>query len=241
MTKRGILQQIQSDAYVPLRLQAYDVLRDAILTGQLEPGEHLGEEKVCRQLGISRSPLREALRRLEADGLIRIVPRQGAIVTEITKRDVADLFVVRKALEGLVARLATENITSKELAELDRICRAMEQCIGEHNVPAVVKANSQFHEVLIQASGNKWLSSFMAGLRDHIQRVYSSSIGYLDRAPQSLAEHLEIIEALRNRNAAAAEEVATKHVQRAEEVARKHVQLAEQVALSPKVGIQPQR
>ncbi|MBI4318610.1 MAG: GntR family transcriptional regulator, partial [Chloroflexi bacterium] len=206
-------------SYVPLRMQVYDALREAILSGRLNPGDHLTEEKVCSQLGVSRSPLREALRRLETEGLVRIEPRRGVVVTELSQGDLADLFAVRKSLEGLATALAAKCITAEELAKLREICAEMGRCIDAGDVPAVPTLNSQYHEVIILAARNRWLKGFMVSLRDHIQRIYSSSIQAPDRASQSLKEHLQINEALCNRDAEAAERLAKEHLQHAEEVA----------------------
>lgn len=213
------LPSIETDSYAPLRVQAYNVLREAILTGRLPPGEHLAEEKVCSELGVSRSPLREALRRLEAEGLVSILPRRGAIVTQLTRRDLADLFAVRKSLEALAASLAAGSITEEELTALDETCEAMEQSIALQDMPSVASLNSHLHEVMVGASRNKWLGTFLASLGDHIRRVYSSSIQNADRARQSVAEHRALIAALRKGDAETAERLARQHVERAEEAA----------------------
>lgn len=213
------LPAVQGDSYIPLRTQVHKILHAAILRGHLKPGERLVEEKLCGQLKVSRSPLREALRRLEAEGLVAILARQGAVVTELTRRDLTDLFAVREVLEGLASRLAAESITLEELSELGEICRAMGERIRANDMPAVAELNAAFHERVISASRNKWIKRLMTRLRDQIQRVYISSVQHPDRAPKSLMEHLEIQTALRNRDAAAAEKLTREHVQRAKEVA----------------------
>lgn len=211
------LPTIRDDSYVPLREQVYEVLREAILTGRLKPGERLAEGKMCRVLGVSRSPLREALRRLQAEGLVNFLPRQGTVVSEISQRDVLDLFTVREVLEGLAAALAAEVITSEDLSTLEEICRSMEQPIQAHNSVAVDDLNAQFHGLIIGATGNNWLVSLTNLFRMHVRRIYCCSTKLPERAPQSLREHREILEALRNRDAEAAERLARHHVRQAKE------------------------
>lgn len=219
MSSTVFSEQIQPDSYVPLRVQAYRALRDAIVAGRLRPGERIVEDRVCSELGISRSPLREALRKLEGEGLVSILPRRGAVVTELSDRDGMDLFAVREVLEGLAAGLAAQHITSDELAELEDVCVAMENCIRARDMAAVVELNTQFHQLITKASRNRWIREFMASIRAQMRRVYRSSIEVPSRAPGSLAEHRLILEALMRGDAPRAESLARQHVQRAREAA----------------------
>ena len=211
-------ESIQPSSYVPLRVQVYTALRDAILSGKLRPGERVVEDRICTELGVSRSPLREALRKLEGEGLISILPRRGAVVTELTPRDQLDLFAVREALEGLAARLAAEHITDVELAELDDVCQAMEKCADARDMAAVVALNTQFHELVVKASRNRWIREFLLSIRAQTRRLYRSSLERPDRAPESAAEHRLIVDAVRRGDGAEAELLARQHVQRAREV-----------------------
>ncbi len=210
---------IHPDSYVPLRVQVYSALREAIVGGRLRPGERIVEDRVCADLGVSRSPLREALRRLEGEGLVTILPRRGAVVTELTARDGEDLFAVREALEGLAASLATRYITAEELAELEDVCLAMDKCIAARDMAAVAELNTQFHELIGAASRNRWTREFLSGIKAQIRRVYRSSLEVPSRALESLAEHRMILDALKMRDAALAERAARQHVHRARDVA----------------------
>jgi DNA-binding GntR family transcriptional regulator len=211
--------RIQPDSYLPLRLQAYTVLREAIVSGRLKPGERVVEDRVCGELGISRSPLREALRRLEGEGLVTILPRRGVVVTELSMRDGTDLFAVREALEGLAARLAARHITSEQLGRLREICQAMEARIAAGELGQLAELNTEFHEHIVEASHNRWIREFLMATRAQIRLVYSSSLEILDRAPGSLAEHRLIVDALAQHDAERAERMAREHVLKALEAA----------------------
>jgi DNA-binding GntR family transcriptional regulator len=210
---------VKPDSYVPLRVQVYEILAEAILSNQLRPGEHLGEDRMCAQLGVSRSPVREALHRLEADRLVSIQPRHGAVVTEITREDLADLASVSKALEGQAAALAAERIADEELNELLSLCRAMESRIEAGDLHEFLHLNSRFHDLIFEASGNRWLRSFEASLSAHTRRAYDSATELPSRAPEALVEHRALLEALRLRDADEAERLAKHHVDRATEAA----------------------
>ena len=210
---------IEAASYLPLRLQVYRSLREAIVTGKLKAGERIVEDKVCADLGVSRSPLREALRRLEGEGLVSILPRRGAIVTEVTDRDGVSLFAVREVLEGLAAREAAMHITVDELAELENICRDMAARIQAKDATHIVALNQQFHETIAKASRNRWVRDFLTGIRAHTRRIYRSSIDTPGRAPNSLAEHLLILEALKKGDLDAADELARRHVLKARDAA----------------------
>ena len=210
---------IQTASYLPLRLQVYKALREAIVSGKLKAGERIVEDRVCAELGVSRSPLREALRRLEGEGLISILPRRGAVVTEVTARDGIDLFAVREVLEGLAARQAARHISAEELAELENVCQEMADRIQAKDTTHIVSLNMQFHELITKASRNRWVRDFLTSIRAQTRRIYRSSIESPGRAPDSLAEHLLILEALKSGDVEAAERLAREHVQKARDVA----------------------
>ena len=217
---------IQTRSYTPLRVQVYDALRDAIVNGRLKAGDRIIEDRVCSELRVSRSPLREALRRLEGEGLVTIMPRHGAVVTELTEQDGSDLFAVREVLEGLAARLAAEHVNGQELSELEDICLSMERAIRAGDTQAVVELNTRFHESVTRASRNRWIRELVTGIKAQIRRIYRSSIEVPDRASSSLAEHRAILDALRQKDAQRAERLAREHVLRAREavpMSRTHI------------------
>lgn len=206
-------------SYLPLRLQVYQSLREAIVSGRLRPGERIVEDRVCAELGVSRSPLREALRRLEGEGLVSILPRRGAVVTEVSDRDGMNLFAVREVLEGLAARQAARHITSDELSELESLLLEMADRVRAKDTAHLVALNTQFHELVSKASRNRWVLDFLSGVRAQTRRLYRSSLEGPGRAPQSLAEHRLILDALRRADPEEAERMARKHVQMARDAA----------------------
>ena len=212
-------EAIQLDSYIPLRVQVYDALRDAIVNGRLKAGDRIIEDRICSELGVSRSPIREALRRLEGEGLVTILPRQGAVVAELTDQDGANLFAVREVLEGLAARQAALHIAPAELSALERICVDMERAIASKEVTSIVELNTLFHDSIILASKNRWIKELVAGIKTQIRRIYRSSIEAPDRAAESLAEHRSIVEALKQGDAQRAENLAREHVLRARQAA----------------------
>ena len=222
---RGLLElatfaeSIQTTSYLPLRLQVYKSLRDAIVTGKLKAGERIVEDRVCAELGVSRSPLREALRRLEGEGLVSILPRRGAVVTEVTDRDGVNLFAVREVLEGLAARQAARHITADELAELESVLREMADRIKAKDATHIVALNTQFHDLVAKASRNRWARDFLAAIRAQTRRIYRSSLDSPGRAPSSLSEHLLILKALEIGDVEAAEGLAREHVRKAHDAA----------------------
>ena len=210
---------IQSDSYMPLRVQVYKAVRDAIVTGKLKPGERIIEDRICSELGVSRSPLREALRKLEGEGLVSILPRRGAIVTELSDREGLDLFDVREVLEGLATRAAARRITDEEIGDLEEVCKRMDRALAARDTGALVELNTQFHRLVTLASRNRWLKEFMPSVRDQTRRFYRSAVETPSRGQRSVAEHWHVLDALKRRDADEAEEVARKHVQRARQVA----------------------
>jgi DNA-binding GntR family transcriptional regulator len=219
MTSLSPQEPIELDSYVPLRVQVYKALRDAIVSGRLKRGERIVEDKICSELGVSRSPLREALRKLEGEGLVTILPRRGAVVTDLSQEDLRELFDVREVLEGLSASLAAALISPEELDELDGICAAMEKGIRARDIQTVTQLNGRFHELITKASRNRWIRDFMTSIRAQTQHVYRSSIENPARAPGSVAEHRAIVQALREHDSQRAEMLARQHVQSARSAA----------------------
>ncbi|MGB9885762.1 MAG: GntR family transcriptional regulator [Moorellales bacterium] len=212
----GKLQPIEVESVRPLRELVFEALRDAIVNGTLAPGERLMEVQLAEELGVSRTPVREAIRRLELEGYVVTVPRKGAYVAGISAKDVAEVFEIRAALEGLAAELAAERITEEELEELERRLHRVAVCVEEGDLEALVEADTQFHEVLYRASRNRRLSQIIGHLREQIQRFRASSLATPGRRYETLEEHKKIVEALAKRNAALARRLAEQHIENAE-------------------------
>jgi len=192
-------------------------MRDAILKGVLQPGERLMEIQLAEEMGVSRTPVREAIRKLELENFVVMIPRKGAYVAGVSSKDVADVFEIRSALEGLAAGLAAERITDEELEEMEQALfyRASE---GEMDLEQIVKSDTDFHALVYKASRNQRLIQILANLREQIQRFRSTSLAVPGRNKVALEEHRMIVEALRNHNSEEAQALAIAHIVTAENV-----------------------
>jgi DNA-binding GntR family transcriptional regulator len=199
-----------------LRELVFEAIREAIVSGTLAPGERLMEVQLAEELGVSRTPVREAIRRLELEGYVVMVPRKGAFVASLSAKDVADVFEIRAALEGLAAELAAERITEEELEELERQLHYVARCVEEGDLPGLVEADTRFHELLYRASRNQRLTQIIGNLREQIQRFRTTSLATPGRMQETLEEHKKIVEALAQRNAVLARRLAEEHIENAE-------------------------
>ncbi|MGI6550907.1 MAG: GntR family transcriptional regulator [Syntrophomonadales bacterium] len=214
MEKRLI--PIKLDNYQPLRELVFEALRDAIIKGILKPGERLMEVQLAEELGVSRTPVREAIRKLELEDLVVMIPRKGAYISGISMKDIADVFEVRAAVEALAAGLAAERITDEELEELERILVKKAEIIEANDLDRLVEIDTQFHECLYQASRNAKLVQIINNLSEQIHRFRSTSLASPGRMKEALEEHRKIVEAISERNIALAQSLAQEHIENAE-------------------------
>lgn len=205
------------DGYKPLREIVFESMREAILSGVLQPGERLMEIQLAEEMGVSRTPVREAIRKLELENFVVMIPRKGAYVAGVSSKDVADVFEIRSALEGLAAGLAAERITEDELEQMERVLfyRASE---GELDLEQIVKSDTDFHALVYSASRNERLIQILANLREQIQRFRATSLAVPGRNKLALEEHRAIVDALRNHNSEEAQSLAIAHIVTAENV-----------------------
>jgi DNA-binding GntR family transcriptional regulator len=202
----------QAPSFRPLRHDAYEALRGAILLGRLQPGERVVEAEIARQMGISRGPIREAVRQLEQDGLVEYQPRRGVIVTELTRERVLDAYSVRAELEGFAARLAAERIAPADLEHLAEVLEVMRRHARAHDAEALLQADVAFHKHVCTLAGNRVLLRLWASLGPHAWTLFSVA-QLRDYTLEALAErHHLIIEALRTGDPAQAERAATEHI-----------------------------
>ncbi len=214
MEKRLI--PIKLDNYQPLRELVFEALRDAIIKGVLKPGERLMEVQLAEELGVSRTPVREAIRKLELDDLVVMIPRKGAYVSGISLKDIADVFEIRAAMESLAAGLAAERITDEELEELERILVKKAEIIEANDLDRLVEIDIRFHEGLYQASRNAKLVQIINNLSEQIHRFRSTSLASPGRMKEALEEHRKIVEAISERNITLAQSLAQEHIENAE-------------------------
>lgn len=196
--------------------RVYETLKQGILDGSYLAGERLREEELAQRLAVSRTPVREALQRLTAEGILIAAPGRGLEVAEVTPEQIAELYVIFGPLEALSARLAAQHIGDLDLARMAANLRQMAEAEGEGLTEAVVALNRSFHEIIWTASRNHTLYRLMVDLRASRDRSYRHTLFHPGRAGIALAEHSRLFEALQARDSAAAEAAALRHVQNAQ-------------------------
>jgi len=212
---------VAQDTNLSRGAMVYEMVREWIALGQLRPGERLSEEELARRTGVSRTPVREALKRLEAEGFVQVIPYRGVVVAEPSVDELADLCVVRDVLEALAARLAAQSATDMELAAFEELAQEFEEAVAREDIPAMVESNHRFHEAIWSASRNRVLAQQLRQLRDRIFSHQTTTFTLPDRRKAAVAEHRAILEALKDRDP-----------DRAAEAARRHFQLAEAARLN---------
>ncbi len=195
--------------------QAFRRLRDAIIQGALPPGRKISERSLAAAFGISAQPVREALRRLEREGLVVTLPRSGTVVAELGPGQLAELGRIRAALEGVAAALAAERLDSVGLKALAALLQRMAEGTAAADTAALDAANEEFHALIHQAAGNAFLTRSLASLRAYDHRGQHRAVGSTPRdLPKALAEHRSIVAAFKRRDAALAEARMRGHVLR---------------------------
>ncbi len=214
MTRK--LLPIKLDSYKPLRDVVSETIREAIINGVLNPGERLMEIQLAEEMGVSRTPVREAIRKLELEGFVVMVPRRGTYVADLSIKDINEVFELRTALDVLAAGLAAERITDDELEELERLLVHIGEYIDDENREKIIEADSHFHDLLYKASRNDRLVGIINNLREQITRFRSTSINYPGRLKTTWAEHRMLLEAIAQRDGKLARKIAREHMENAE-------------------------
>ena len=204
--------KVNMSEYLPLRDVVFNTLRQAILRGELKPGERLMEIQLANKLGVSRTPIREAIRKLELEGLVLMIPRKGAEVADISEKSLRDVLEVRKALEELAVKLTCDKIKSAQIRELRQAAEEFRRTLKSNDITQIAEADVRFHDVLYEATDNQKLVQLLNNLRE---QMYRYRIEYLTRQeayPQLLTEHEEIIRRIENREKDEAVEIVCKHI-----------------------------
>lgn len=212
----GILQPVVPDDYKPLRELVFEAIREAIISGDLKPGQHLMESELANDLGVSRTRVREALRKLEQEGFVVIIARKGAYVADISLKEIVDVFEIRGALEGLAAELAAERASDEKIEEMERCLVELSAMIEAKDLKRIVEIDSRFHEILYSSSRNERLSQLLSLLREQIHRFRTRTMTHPSRMRVALEEHRRIIEAVAARDGALARRLAQEHIESAE-------------------------
>lgn len=198
--------------FLPLRDVVFNTLRQAILTGELKPGERLMEIHLANKLGVSRTPIREAIRKLELEGLVTMIPRRGAEVAQITGKSLQDVLEVRRSLDALCAELACERISEEELEALEMACKTFEEATHTGEVRAIAAADVALHDIIIRATDNKRLVQLVNNLAEQTYRYRFEYIKDYSMHGRLVEEHRVIFEAIRKRDKATAAQAAVIHI-----------------------------
>ena len=202
--------------------RAYAHLEKAILIGELKPRERLVEFELAERLGLSRTPIREALRRLEERNLVRILPRRGAVVADLSPEDAKSIYEVRVCLETLATRLALGAITPQQVAQISELEAACARLASGGDIIALMAANDRFHDAIYGAAGNSCLLDLIRQLRQRVNLIRYNAWSLPDRIGRSLAEHRQMVRMLRARDAAGLGKLVRKHLGPAKDVYLRH-------------------
>ena len=208
--------ELKLDQYKPLREVVFESIRGAIISGVLKPGERLMEVQMAEKLGVSRTPIREAIRKLELEGLVVMIPRKGAYVADLSLKDITDVLELRAALEGLAAELAAARITDEEIEELEMIAMDFHKAIESDDMEGMIQKDIEFHDIIFKATRNEKLIQISNNLREQVQRFRVMYITKFKKSRTLATEHFEIAEAISNRNMDLAEKLAKRHIENAE-------------------------
>ena len=195
-----------------LRGRVFQKLREDILSGKYKEHEELKEVAIGEELGVSRTPVREAFRQLELEGLIQIVPNKGAYVTGITAKDVKDIYMIRSLLEGLCARLATEKITKEQMEEMEENIYLADFHASKGHMDQMAELDNRFHDILYEACDSKMLEHTLRDYHQYVLRVRQKTLATNTRGRASNDEHRQIMEAIKAGDADKAEQLANKHM-----------------------------
>ena len=209
--------QVTMSEYLPLRDVVFNTLRHSILKGELEPGERLMEIALAQKLGVSRTPIREAIRKLELEGLVVMVPRKGAEVADITEKDLRDVLEVRTALEELSIELAMKNMNDDDCKQLTEANKLFAKDSEGDDLIKIAEADVAFHELIYMATGNKRLIQMINNLREQMYRYRLEYIKDKSTHARLVDEHNRIIDAMVKNDVAAAKAAIKLHVENQEE------------------------
>ncbi|MCK4501843.1 MAG: GntR family transcriptional regulator [Desulfuromonadales bacterium] len=193
-----------------LREKILESIREAILKGDLKPGEKVAEPELAERFGISRTPIREAFRQLESEGYLTVIPRKGAVVAALSERDVQEYYAIKSILEGYAAELAAKNMTDKELNKLVAINEKLKQLATAGDVKVFYKTHHEFHETFLKAADNSKLYELIMQLGMKFRRLRMASLSVAGRMEISVSEHDKLLEAFRNRDGKTAEHLVKK-------------------------------
>ena len=204
--------EVTMNEYLPLRDVVFNTLRQAILRGELKPGERLMEIQLANKLGVSRTPIREAIRKLELEGLVLMIPRKGAEVAEITEKNLRDVLEVRCALEELAVQLACDRMDEEGALELRAAAATAESILNSDDITQIAQADVAFHDIIYAATDNRRLIQLLNNLREQMYRYRLEYVKDARTHSILISEHNDIIKQLKDRNVEQAKAVIYQHI-----------------------------
>ena len=216
--------EVTMNEYLPLRDVVFNTLRQAILRGELKPGERLMEIQLANKLGVSRTPIREAIRKLELEGLVVMIPRKGAEVAKITVRDLKDALEVRMAIDSLSVKLACERLDENDKTEIKQACVAFREAVKSKNVQAIVEGDERFHNTIYRASKNQKLITIAMNLREQVYRYRFEYVKDFSYHENLIREHDQITEAILKGDVETAQKIMKEHIYNQEQIVIRNLQ-----------------
>ena len=204
--------EVTMNEYLPLRDVVFNTLRRATLRGELKPGERLMEIALANRLGVSRTPVREAIRKLELEGLVVMIPRKGAEVARITEKDLRDVLEVRCSLEELAAELAAERMDEETREKLKTALKEFEDAIASGDNGAIADSDMEFHDIIFDATANPRLIQIIGNLREQFYRYRLEYVKDAEYHAVLLKEHQELVKAMITGKKEEAREIMKKHI-----------------------------
>ena len=218
---------LNMNEYLPLRDVVFQTLRSAILTGELKPGERLMEIHLAAELGVSRTPIREAIHKLELEGLVTMIPRRGAQVAQISEKGLKDVLEVRRSLDILCAELACERITDEAKESLKKACDAFEEATLTKDATVIASADVAFHNIIIEATENERLVAMINNLAEQMYRYRFEYIKEESGHKRLISEHRALMQAIFENDAEGAKKAAGEHIDNQEASILKQIHLGE--------------
>lgn len=216
--------KLNMNAYLPLRDVVFHTLREAILKGDLRPGERLMELQLASKLGVSRTPIREAIRMLEQEGLAVTIPRKGAEVAKMTEKDMEDVLQIREALDELAVQVACDKMTVQQLKELTLAMKNFENAIQAGKLKKIIEYDVEFHDIIYRATDNPKLVTLLNNIREQIYRYRVEYLKGKENYPMLVREHEEIVTALKQKNKERVADAMRSHIRNQAEAVKNIIQ-----------------
>ncbi|MDO4268748.1 MAG: GntR family transcriptional regulator [Eubacteriales bacterium] len=215
--------KVNMNEYLPLRDVVFNTLRQAILKGELEPGERLMEIQLAERLGVSRTPIREAIRKLELEGLVLMIPRKGAEVAKISEKSLRDVLEIRRSLDELAIELAIQRMSDGDIRNLEIAQENFRDAVEKGNAMTIAECDEHYHDVIYHATGNNRLVQILNNLREQMYRYRLEYIKDADKRQILVLEHDQILKAVRGRHVAEAKTAIREHIDNQEITVSKNI------------------